>query len=89
MLNSRTEDIKKLVTRQADYDCFELPEGEEYRIEFIQELIEVKNNIYEVDGFNNEELDDILCFLCTSWWLSYILYLNQTTIEFDNKSLID
>ena len=46
MLNSRTEDIKKLVTRQADYDCFELPEGEEYRIEFIKELIEVKNNIY-------------------------------------------
>ena len=66
MLNSRTDNIKKLVPRHADYDYFEVPDGQEYRIEFIKELIEVKNNIYEVDGFNNEELDDILCFLCTS-----------------------
>ena len=66
MLNSRTDDIKKLVPRRADYNYFEVPEGEGFRIEFFKELIEVKNNIYEVDGFNNEELDDILCFLCTS-----------------------
>ena len=66
MLNSSTDNIKNLMPKHADNDYFEVPEGEEYRIEFIKELIEVKNNTYKVDGFNNEELDDILCFLCTS-----------------------
>ena len=66
MLNSSTDNIKNLMPKHADNDYFEVPEGEEYRIEFIKELIEVKNNTYKVDGFSNEELDDILCFLCTS-----------------------
>ena len=66
MLNSSTDNIKNLMPKDADNDYFEVPEGEEYRIEFIKELIEVKNNTFKVDGFNNEELDDILCFLCTS-----------------------
>ena len=46
------------------YTC--VPENEEYRIEFIKELIDVKNNEMEVVGFDNEELEDILTYLCVS-----------------------
>ena len=50
----------------AEITYFGVPENEEYRIEFIKELIEVKNNEMEVAGFNNQELEDILTYLCVS-----------------------
>ena len=37
--------------------------GEEYRVGFIKELIDVKNNQLDVDGFNKDELDDFEALL--------------------------
>ena len=59
MLESGTFDIRKLKPK-------DVPEREEYRVEFIKELIEVKNNEIEVAGFDNQQLDDILSYLCVS-----------------------
>ena len=66
MLAAGTDNIKTLVSKHAEIDYFAVPVGEEYRVDFIKELIEVKNNTMEVDGFENEELDEILSFLCVS-----------------------
>ena len=66
MLESGTFDIRNLRPKDAEIGYFCVPEKEEYRIEFIKELIEVKNNELEVIGFDNQELDDILSYLCVS-----------------------
>ena len=66
MLESGTFDIRNLRPKDAETSYFCVPEKEEYRIEFIKELIEVKNNELEVIGFDNQELDDILSYLCVS-----------------------
>ena len=66
MLESGTFDIRKLKPKDAEANYFDVPEREEYRVEFIKELIEVKNNEMEVAGFDNHELDDILSYLCVS-----------------------
>ena len=47
-----------------------MPINEEYRVAFIKEMIDVKNNQLEVQGFTDDEIDDILQHLCVSWCLS-------------------
>ena len=39
---------------------------EEYRVEFIKDLIDVKHGELRVDGFQDGELEMILEVLCTS-----------------------
>ena len=74
MLESGTFDIRNLRPKDAEISYFCVPEKKEYRIEFIKELIEVKNNELEVIGFDNQELDDILSYLCVSWGCLLIGY---------------
>ena len=66
MLEARTFDIRNMKPKDAEVSYLGVPESEEYRIEFIKELIEVKNNEMEVVGFDIQELDDILSYLCVS-----------------------
>ena len=63
MLEARTFDIRNMKLKDAEVSYFGVPESEEYRIEFIKELIEVKNNEMEVVGFDIQELDNILSYL--------------------------
>ena len=48
MLQSKSNDIKNLGPEHAENDYIEVPVGEEYRIEFIKELIEVKRLIWRL-----------------------------------------
>ena len=66
MLEARTFDIRNMKLKDVEVSYFGVPESVEYRIEFIMELIEVKNNEMEVVGFDIQELDDILSYLCVS-----------------------
>ena len=55
--------------REEDIDTMEyhtIPEDETWRIDLLKEIIEVKENEYEVHGFTNEELEEIVNFVCTS-----------------------
>ena len=55
--------------RVEDIDTMEyhtIPENEEWRVSLVKEIIEVKENEYEVPGFTNEELEEIINFVCTS-----------------------
>ena len=60
---SRVVDVCK-----GDGDCipyFELTKDEAWKVNVIEEIIDIKNNSIEVEYFNNDELDMILNLLCT------------------------
>ena len=59
--------VRKLTKSDADLIEYEKADvNEEYRIQFVKEVIDVKAGVLEVDGFDEEELSMILDFLCTS-----------------------
>ena len=66
MLRSNVNDIRALRSEHAVQSYKEVPLNEGYRIGFIKELIEVRHDAVEVDGFTAEELDEILSYLCVS-----------------------
>jgi hypothetical protein len=53
--------------KDTDFKYREVPAGEQFRKDFIKEIIEVKNSSLEVIGFTMEKLDEIpsLLFLGT------------------------
>ena len=58
------EDIDKLDADKIDY--FSMDENDSWKVECIREIIKAKEGFFEIQGFNPEELDDMLNFLCTS-----------------------
>ena len=44
----------------------EVPMGESWRVQFASELLECVNGPLMVDGFQAEELNEILTWICTS-----------------------
>ena len=57
----------KLSTKEADLIIYEkVYFYEEYRIEFVKEIMDVKAGGLEVEGFDEEGLYTILDYLCTS-----------------------
>ena len=53
------DDIRKMVFEEID-------DREKWKIDFINEITDVKFNQLDVEEFSREELDEILNFLCTS-----------------------
>ena len=53
------DDIRKMVFEEID-------DREKWKIDFINEISDVKFNQLDVEHFSREELDEILNFLCTS-----------------------
>ena len=53
------DDIRKMVFEEID-------DREKWKIDFINEITDVKFNQLDVEHFSREELDEILNFLCTS-----------------------
>ena len=43
-----------------------VPEDELWRIPLLKEIIEVRTGTYEIEGFTNEEIDEMLEFVCIS-----------------------
>ena len=54
-----THDIKELRYHGISFE-------DNWKVDFIHEIIEIKNNQLEVNEFSKEELNDILEYLCTS-----------------------
>ena len=44
----------------------EIPDGQEWRVNAVKELIEVQNEKLEVNGFESEEIETMLTWICTS-----------------------
>ena len=67
LLRSKAENIRDLKPHHVTAKYRNIPEGEEYRVNFVKEIIEVKNNNLEVNGFDADELQEILEHLCVSY----------------------
>ena len=66
LLKTEVHDVRKLKPSDIKEKYRKLPSSEEYRLGFIKELVDVKNNKLEVNGFNDDELEEILQHLCVS-----------------------
>jgi hypothetical protein len=64
MLKTDIQDVRRLKPRDVKEKYRNLPDNEKYRVGFIKELIDVKNNQLEVIRFDDEELEAILQYLC-------------------------
>ena len=58
--------IEDVTYTNIDLPYHTVPDGEVYRSSLITEIIDLKNSVLEVPGFESNELDDILTFLCVS-----------------------
>ena len=66
LLQTSIFDIRKLKSRDITAKYKDIPRGEEYRVNVIKEIIDIKNQQLEVAGFDDHELDEILRFVCVS-----------------------
>ena len=66
MLETDIHDVRRLKPSHVKVKYRNLPENEKYRVGFINELIDMKNNQLEVIGFDEEELEAIFQHLCVS-----------------------
>ena len=66
LLQSNIQNLHQLKPCHVTTKYRVIPEEEEFRVGFIKEIIEVRNDSLEVVGFTKEELDDILQHLCVS-----------------------
>ena len=58
------ESVTKADGNKVEY--FPLKQSDKWRVEFIKEIIEIKNKTFDIDNFQKEELQTILTELCTS-----------------------
>ena len=54
------------ITVKNNLVYFKIPSEEEWRIDLMHNLIQVKNGEFTVENFEDEELDNLLAFVCTS-----------------------
>ena len=47
-------------------EYYKTPERESWRVNFLEELIEARENIHEVPEISREDLDEILNYICTT-----------------------
>ena len=66
LLKTNQDDVRNL--KPSDYRAKyrDIPVNEDYRVGLIKEIVEIKNQQLEVDGFNDDELDYILHHVCVS-----------------------
>ena len=58
---TRVEDIAPSDSKVA---FKEIPNGQEWRVNAVRELIEVQNDKLEVSGFDSEEIETMLTWIC-------------------------
>ena len=58
------EDIQKRDGDSVEY--FQMSEADSWRVGIIEELINLKNQVLDIDNFSDEELDHMLTYICTS-----------------------
>ena len=65
MLLTENNQIDDLKAGNVDFAYHTVKEADTWKIDFVKELIDVKNDDLNVAGMNNEELEEILEYLCT------------------------
>ena len=61
------ENLNSKIDMACDKVSFaDVPLGESWKIDAVKELSKIKSNHLTVEGFSNEEVDEILQFICVS-----------------------
>ena len=60
---NRLEDLK---VSNCDFDYNKVVEADVWRLDFVRELVELRNGDLVVPGMNHEDLEVILEYLCTT-----------------------
>ena len=58
------EAVEKIDVKEIEY--FPISKEDSWKVDVIKEIVEVKSTAIEIDNFEEEELDNILLYLCTS-----------------------
>ena len=66
LLQTDVQDVRNLRPDDVKGKYRDVPRNEKYRVAFIDEIIDVQNNQLEVNGFHDDELEEILQHLCVS-----------------------
>ena len=66
LIHTNIDDVRNLKPCDVTEKYKVIPSGEEYRVEVIKEIIQIRNNQLEVPGFEKQELEEILRFVCVS-----------------------
>ena len=64
LLRRADDELCKADVRNLNYKQIE--KKDDWKVGFIHEIIDLKMNKWEVEGFSEEELADILTYLCTA-----------------------
>ena len=65
MLLTEKNKIDDLKAGNVDFAYHTVKEADKWKIDFVKELIDVKNDDLNVAGMYNDELEEILEYLCT------------------------
>ena len=66
LLQTNEDDVRKLKPSDYRVQYRDIPVDEKYRVELIKEIVEIRNQQLEVKGFDDDELDHILHYVCVS-----------------------
>ena len=65
MLSAGKNSIEEVLNSNIDVEYHKLEEDQNWKIALIGEIIDIIHDEKTIDGLENEELEDILEFLCT------------------------
>ena len=66
MLRAGKTKVENIIPCDSKVAFKEVPAGQEWRIKVAKELIEVKNDKLVISGFDLDEIDTILTWICTT-----------------------
>ena len=55
-----TNDVK------SNMSYFEIPVGQDWRVDMMLNLIDIRSDLLNIDNFDRTELDDILLYVCST-----------------------
>ena len=66
MIQTNSETVSEMLMKKSDFQYFLLDSSENWKINMLKEIIDVKHDEVSVAKIDDAELEDILVFLCTS-----------------------
>ena len=66
MIQTNSETVSEMLMKKSDFQYFPLDSSENWKINMLKEIIDVKHDEVSVAKIDDAELEDILVFLCTS-----------------------
>ena len=66
LLKTQVDDVRLLKSSDVKTKYRDIPKQEEYRVDVIKEIVDIKNGQLDIQGFDTNELDQILEYVCVS-----------------------